>query len=60
MVKVEILIENLMDFLDTCESGKLYPKLDKEDTITKVNINYGTAEFIIGKVHSPYHIKAKS
>ena len=49
MKKVEVRIELLLDFLDQYEGGKLYPELDEEDTILRININPITVEFTLGK-----------
>ncbi len=58
--KVQINLDILLDFLDQQEGGKLYPQLSGKETITRVNINPVTAEFIISEPHSPYSLAHKS
>ena len=60
MKKVEVLVESLIEFLDQCEGGKLYPELKENDVIIRVNINPVTAEFIIGERYNPYKLTRKS
>ena len=56
-MRVTVLKENVLEWLDQQENGQLYPKLKENDAITQVNVNPVSLEFIIGNLHSPYHIK---
>ena len=58
-MKVEVRMGTLMEFLDEHEGGELYPKLSEDDEVIRVDINPITAEFIIGKRHSPYRRRRK-
>jgi len=48
-VKIQIDVNTLLEFLDKCEGGRLYPQLNEEDTIIRANVNPVTVEFILGK-----------
>ena len=49
-MKIQIDVNTLLEFLDKCEGGQLYPRLHKEDSIIEVNVNPITAEFVIGQI----------
>ena len=55
-MKIQIDVNTLLEFLDKCEGGQLYPQLNEGDTIIRVNVNPVTVEFIIANRHSPYNI----
>ena len=47
-MKITVLKENVLEWLDRHEGDKLYPKLKENDTIIRVDVNPVTVEFIIG------------